>query len=110
MIENERLSGTYSRTFSIGSSYVENFREQKRLRAGSVSGRLRYRKFKKCVMAASHCVKRAASDLQERGFIDKSQKGILKDFIISGNPLIQNALDKFSGGDPSELEGPYIRV
>ena len=42
--------------------------------------------------------------MEEWGWIDKSQKGILKDLIISGNPTLKNALDKFSGGDSSELQ------
>jgi len=61
--------------------------QQKRIRAGSISGRLR-----------------AASNLEECGIIDKAQKGIIKDLIIGGDPLIQKALDKYEGGDPSDLK------
>ena len=51
---------------------------------------------------------RTASDLEEWGWIDKSQKGILKDLIISGHQVLQSALDKFSNGDSTELQGAYI--
>eukprot|EP01035_Chromulina_nebulosa_P022720 gene22720-29415_t len=61
--------------------------QQKRIRAGSISGRLR-----------------AASNLEECGIIDKAQKGIIKDLIIGGDPLIQKALDKYESGDPSDLK------
>lgn len=69
----------------------------KRQRAGSISGRLR-----------------SASDLEERGLIDKSQKGILKDLIISGDSELHVALDMYDRGDTSQLEGkrascPYSR-
>mmetsp|Transcript_23276 Transcript_23276/g.34169 ORF Transcript_23276/g.34169 Transcript_23276/m.34169 type:complete len:415 (-) Transcript_23276:298-1542(-) len=59
----------------------------KRPRAGSISGRLR-----------------AASDLEESGFIDRFQKGLLKDKIIAGDPALQAALDKYDRGDASDLE------
>ena len=59
----------------------------KKLRAGSVSGRLR-----------------TASDLEELGYIDKNQKGVIKDLIISGNADVQKALDKYRLGDHKELE------
>ncbi|CAM9861337.1 unnamed protein product [Chrysoparadoxa australica] len=58
----------------------------KRARAGSISGRLR-----------------SASDLEEKGLIDKSQKGVLKDLIISGDEELQAALDLYESGDPSRL-------
>lgn len=48
---------------------------------------------------------RTASDLEEWGWIDKTQKGVLKDLLISGNTDLQNALDKFRGGDTSLLQG-----
>lgn len=60
----------------------------KRARAGSISGRLR-----------------SASDLEEKGLIDKSQKGVLKDLIISGDAELQAALDLYDDGDASQLEG-----
>ena len=53
---------------------------------------------------SSHLL-RTASDLEEWGWIDKTQKGIVKDLIISGNHALQLALDKFERGDTSELEG-----
>ena len=48
---------------------------------------------------------RTASDLEEWGWIDKTQKGVLKDLLISGNTDLQNALDKFRGGDTTLLQG-----
>lgn len=60
----------------------------KRARAGSISGRLR-----------------SASDLEEKGLIDKSQKGVLKDLIISGDAELQAALDLYESGDDSQLQG-----
>lgn len=71
----------------------------KRARAGSISGRLR-----------------SASDLEEKGLIDKTQKGVLKDLIISGDSELQAALDLYDKGDASQLEGElhyrldYFRV
>lgn len=62
----------------------------KRARAGSISGRLR-----------------SASDLEEKGLIDKSQKGVLKDLIISGDSELQAALDLYDRGDASQLEGGF---
>lgn len=50
---------------------------------------------------------RTASDLEEWGWIDKTQKGVLKDLLISGNTDLQNALDKFRGGDTSLLQGIF---
>eukprot|EP00981_Chlorochromonas_danica_P006494 scaffold1403_cov180-Ochromonas_danica.AAC.21 len=58
----------------------------KRIRAGSISCRLR-----------------AASDLEESGFIDKHQKGLIKDLIISGDATLQTLLDKYERGDRQEL-------
>ncbi|CAH0476894.1 unnamed protein product [Peronospora belbahrii] len=59
----------------------------KRGRSGSISSRLL-----------------SASDLEERGYIDRYQKGVLKDLIISGDEALQKALEKFDAGDPSTLE------
>ena len=44
------------------------------------------------------------SDLEERGVIDRQQKGVLKDLIISGDDDLQVALDKWDGGDKSAIE------
>ena len=44
------------------------------------------------------------SDLEDRGIIDRQQKGVLKDLIISGDDDLQAALDKWDGGDKSALE------
>uniref|UniRef100_K3W9P4 CCT domain-containing protein n=1 Tax=Globisporangium ultimum (strain ATCC 200006 / CBS 805.95 / DAOM BR144) TaxID=431595 RepID=K3W9P4_GLOUD len=59
----------------------------KRGRSGSISSRLL-----------------SASDLEERGVIDRYQKGVLKDLIISGDEALQKALEKFDAGDSSTLE------
>ncbi|KAI9909322.1 hypothetical protein PsorP6_014975 [Peronosclerospora sorghi] len=59
----------------------------KRGRSGSISSRLL-----------------SASDLEERGYIDRYQKGVLKDLIISGDEALQKALEKFDAGDPTTLE------
>lgn len=61
--------------------------EYKRLRAGSMSGRLR-----------------TVSDLEETGMIDRDQKGVIKDLIISGDFVLQSALDKYEKGETAELE------
>eukprot|EP00547_Thalassionema_nitzschioides_P004061 CAMPEP_0194209038 /NCGR_PEP_ID=MMETSP0156-20130528/7304_1 /TAXON_ID=33649 /ORGANISM="Thalassionema nitzschioides, Strain L26-B" /LENGTH=546 /DNA_ID=CAMNT_0038936123 /DNA_START=217 /DNA_END=1854 /DNA_ORIENTATION=+ len=79
-------SGVLSHTPPTGSSY-EARHFGKRLRAGSVSGRLR-----------------SASDLEDKGIIDRNQKGVLKDLIISGDEALQEALDKYEKGDKSQLE------
>ena len=50
-------------------------------------------------------INRTASDLEEWGWIDKTQKGVVKDLIISGNQNLQTALEKFEKGDTSELQG-----
>jgi hypothetical protein len=60
----------------------------KRFRSSSVSGRLR-----------------AVSDLEDMGWIDKNQKGLIKDLIISGDTTLRSALDKYEKGDAHELEG-----
>jgi hypothetical protein len=43
--------------------------------------------------------------LEESGWIDKTQKGVIKDLIISGNQSLQTALDKFEEGDTKHIEG-----
>ncbi len=58
----------------------------KRARVGSISQRLR-----------------SVSDLEESGVIDKSQKGVLKDLVISGDEALQAALDTYEGGDLGPL-------
>jgi hypothetical protein len=47
---------------------------------------------------------RSASDLEDKGIIDRSQKSVLKDLIISGDEQLQEALDKYEKGDKSQLE------
>jgi CCT motif len=42
--------------------------------------------------------------LEEKGLIDRQQKGILKDLIICGDEELQQALDQYEAGDPSVLE------
>ncbi|CAM9884140.1 unnamed protein product, partial [Phaeothamnion confervicola] len=71
----------------VGSYELSQLSRQKRARAGSISGRLR-----------------SASDLEERGVIDRTQKGVLKDLIICGDAELQTALDAYERGDPSGLE------
>ena len=96
---------------SFGYQHGSDASSLKRARAGSISGRLR-----------------AASDLEEIGLIDRAQKGVLKvhkiwcnvilqwvifsqDLIITGDAELQNALDKYSRGDTSELEGnAHVRI
>jgi len=70
---------------NIATSY-ENKHFGKRMRSGSISGRLR-----------------SMSDLENRGIINQQQKGVLKDMIISGDDDLQVALDKYEQGDTSEL-------
>eukprot|EP01083_Nonionella_stella_P153491 493218_1 len=73
---------------AVATSYERT--SGKRARAGSfstISGRLR-----------------SMSDLETRGIIDRQQKGILKDLIISGDDALQKAIDKYEGGDTSALE------
>jgi hypothetical protein len=64
----------------------------KRLRGGSISGRLR-----------------AVSDLEDKGVIDRVLKGILKDRIISGDKTLEDALDSFEKGNAATLEGMILR-
>lgn len=60
----------------------------KRARSGSVSERLK-----------------VSTELEQRGMIDREQKGILKDLIISGQDNeIQHALDRYEEGDTALLE------
>mmetsp|Transcript_123897 Transcript_123897/g.185191 ORF Transcript_123897/g.185191 Transcript_123897/m.185191 type:complete len:617 (+) Transcript_123897:470-2320(+) len=60
----------------------------KRQRSGSISERLR-----------------VSSELEEKGMIDREQKGILKDLIISGQDNeLQSALDRYEQGDHKMLE------
>ena len=80
---NNTTNNTANNTSSSNTSHHIN----KKLRAGSVSGRLR-----------------TASDLEELGYIDKNQKGVIKDLIISGNADVQKALDKYRLGDHKQLE------
>lgn len=61
----------------------------KRPRAGSLSERLLM-----------------STELEEKGIINRDQKGILKDLIISGQDNeIQHALDRYEQGDATMLEG-----
>ena len=70
---------------SLSTSYEAA--NQKRQRTNSISGRLR-----------------SASDLEERGLIDRFQKGVLKDLIISGEEALQSALESYERGDTFKLE------
>ncbi|CAK5119492.1 unnamed protein product [Aphanomyces euteiches] len=84
---SDDLMGMISHTppaFSPGSLTLPS---TKRGRSGSISGRLL-----------------SASDLEEKGFIDRYQKGVLKDLIISGDEKLQKALETFEQGDPTALE------
>eukprot|EP00605_Chrysophyceae_sp_TOSAG23-4_P001390 GSChrysophyteH1.ASY1.ANO1.1510.1 assembled CDS len=73
---------------SLERSDTDNLEQPyKRQRQGSISGKLR-----------------TASDLEERGFISKAEKGIMKDLIISGDKGFQTVMDKLGAdGDRSEL-------
>jgi len=47
-----------------------------------------------------------STELEEKGIINRDQKGILKDLIISGQDNeVQHALDRYEQGDASMLEG-----
>jgi hypothetical protein len=50
---------------------------------------------------------RTASDLEELGFIDRKEKGLIKDLIISGDKTVQEALDRFAQGDSSALRKSF---
>lgn len=71
---------------AVGTSY-EARHFGKRMRSGSISSRLQ-----------------STTYLEEKGLIDKSQKEILKDLIISGDSSLKVALDKFEEGDCTILE------
>jgi hypothetical protein len=62
--------------------------DAKRIRSGTISLRLR-----------------SASDLEFSGMIDSIQKEMMKDKIVSGEPALLRAMDKYSEGDPSDLQG-----
>eukprot|EP00573_Skeletonema_grethae_P004441 CAMPEP_0201694918 /NCGR_PEP_ID=MMETSP0578-20130828/7016_1 /ASSEMBLY_ACC=CAM_ASM_000663 /TAXON_ID=267565 /ORGANISM="Skeletonema grethea, Strain CCMP 1804" /LENGTH=635 /DNA_ID=CAMNT_0048180669 /DNA_START=165 /DNA_END=2072 /DNA_ORIENTATION=+ len=70
----------------FGTSY-ENSHFGKRMRAGSISGRLR-----------------SMSDLEDNGIINRDQKALLKDLIIAGDSSVQGAIDRYESGDTSALE------
>eukprot|EP00591_Stephanopyxis_turris_P006907 CAMPEP_0195520780 /NCGR_PEP_ID=MMETSP0794_2-20130614/17537_1 /TAXON_ID=515487 /ORGANISM="Stephanopyxis turris, Strain CCMP 815" /LENGTH=774 /DNA_ID=CAMNT_0040650203 /DNA_START=380 /DNA_END=2704 /DNA_ORIENTATION=- len=73
-----------------GGTSFEDSHFGKRMRSGSISGRLR-----------------SASDLEDRGIIDRQQRGILKDLIITSNKDdydLQAALDQYEEGNISRLE------
>jgi hypothetical protein len=79
---------------------------KKRFRTGSISGRLRYDRsavvfFKTFLIILN----RTASDLEDLGFIDKKQKGLIKDLIISGDKTLEEMLDKYEKGEGKELLG-----
>mmetsp|Transcript_16589 Transcript_16589/g.31427 ORF Transcript_16589/g.31427 Transcript_16589/m.31427 type:complete len:679 (-) Transcript_16589:1437-3473(-) len=78
---------------SVVATSYEGKHFGKRMRAGSISGRLR-----------------SMSDLEDRGIIDRHQKGVLKDLIISGDDDLQAALDKWDQGDKSALESIVSRL
>ena len=42
--------------------------------------------------------------MEDKGIIDRNQKAILKDLIISGDEELQAALDKYEKGDTFALE------
>ncbi|KAL3929704.1 MAG: hypothetical protein SGARI_004677, partial [Bacillariaceae sp.] len=49
---------------------------------------------------------KASTELEEKGVINRDQKGILKDLIISGQDNeLQHALDRYEQGDSTVLEG-----
>ncbi len=59
----------------------------KRIRSGSISGRLR-----------------TASDLEECGIIDRTQKGMIKDLIISGDTGVNTALESYELGNAGHIQ------
>eukprot|EP00980_Cylindrotheca_fusiformis_P017609 scaffold5517_cov135-Cylindrotheca_fusiformis.AAC.39 len=72
---------------SVSTSY-ETSHFGKRPRSGSISERLR-----------------VSTELEQKGMIDREQKGILKDLIISGQDNeLQHALDMYEQGDITKLE------
>eukprot|EP00618_Florenciella_parvula_P002451 CAMPEP_0119541430 /NCGR_PEP_ID=MMETSP1344-20130328/52949_1 /TAXON_ID=236787 /ORGANISM="Florenciella parvula, Strain CCMP2471" /LENGTH=288 /DNA_ID=CAMNT_0007585403 /DNA_START=234 /DNA_END=1097 /DNA_ORIENTATION=- len=52
---------------------------------------------------------RSVSDLERSGIIGASEKGTLKDLIITGDEALRSALDKYQAGDSSELEALISR-
>ena len=67
------------------------FLYRKRQRGGSISGRLR-----------------TVSDLEDKGVIDKTLKGVIKDKIIGGDNELEEALDQFEKGDTAGIEGKLL--
>ena len=55
-------------------------------------------------------VNRTASDLEESGMIDRYQKGVIKDMIISGDINLSVVLDKYEKGDTKDLEGLHLSL
>lgn len=76
---------------AMGPASYEARHFGKRARAGSISGRLR---------SASD----AGQALEDKGLIDRTQRGVLKDLIIAGDDALQDALDRYEEGDSSALE------
>jgi hypothetical protein len=75
---------------SSSSGHPDDDKEKgagERERSGSISGRLSQ-----------------VSILYEEGVFDAHQKGVMKDMIISRNPLLEHALRKYESGDSSELK------
>ena len=102
------LSGKNANNHNQSNINTSNINHHnKRLRTGSISGRLRYVFCCKTKLFTDSCINaiRTASDLEEAGLIDKYQKGVVKDMIIGGDPGILNVLDKFNtSGDTNELK------
>lgn len=69
------------------SASMEYFNMTKRIRSGSISGRLR-----------------TASDLEECGLIDRTQKGMIKDLIISGDTGVNTALESYELGNAGHIQ------
>lgn len=83
-------TGLLSHTPPLNGTSYEASHFGKRMRSGSISGRLR-----------------SASDLEDRGIIDRSQRNLLKDLIISNaqDAELQAVLDHYeTTGDTSGLE------
>ncbi len=76
-----------SRTFDSGGDHEEGLASTGRERSGSISGRLR-----------------SASFLCDEGVITPQQKGVVKDLIIAGNKLLEEALKSYEKGDSKELK------
>lgn len=87
------ILGISGRSGSITEIASAMHPQNKRARAGSISGRLR-----------------AASDLADFGLIDMQTKGQLKDLIIAGDPALIYALEKYEKGDLSELDAIIKRA